>query len=35
MTSYQVEFAYNALEEDELALEVGDIIKDCLVKEDG
>lgn len=35
MASYQVEFAYTGTEDDELTLQIGDIISDCVQKEDG
>lgn len=35
MATYQVEFAYAGLEDDELTLEIGDILLGCLQKEDG
>jgi hypothetical protein len=35
MASYQVEFAYAGVEDDEITLEIGDIINDCVQKEDG
>ena len=35
MASYQVEFAYAGVEDDEITLEIGDIITDCVQKEDG
>jgi len=35
MATYKVDFPYKATESDELSLEVGDLIRNCVLKEDG
>lgn len=35
MATYQVEFAYSGQEDDELTLEIGELIQNCVQKEDG